>query len=421
MKAKADRFKGEAKKLEAKVERSLVSGKIGPSTSMVDAMRREGLSEANAMSVVKLLAEMDDLRRVVPSDTFEILVERDILKNGGTMNNGRIVDATATIRGKKHRMSLVVFKDGTKLYVNQDGTAIMKPLGAPVREGLKRYSSEFGMREDPITRKVSMHKGLDIAAPEGTPVYAPADGGVSSVDKSEGYGNMLCVKHAPWLETCYAHLSRADVARGQIVMRGQIIGRVGNTGRSTGAHLHFETIDNGMPVNPRGFMQAWELPKEDRPAHLAAKQQYDAEKTALAEAKAQKEEIRKTEGSVFVQAVDYAMSGEIMKAEAADQARKEAVEQIIPSVVSPLDELPATPSEMFRSRVGQAAEEDLSSDVLVVGREAREAVEREFRRIKEELAKKLPPQTIPSPDLACVRVNRAAPGPAKLAALTFKI
>ncbi|AAN51412.2 M23 family metallopeptidase [Leptospira interrogans] len=115
------------------------------------------------------------------------------------------------------------------------GVAFYRPLGS---EGI--ISSRFGKRKDPFTRKETFHGGLDMAAEEGTPVYASADGEVYFSDKKGGYGNLIILGHKLGYETLYGHLSSISVRPGEKVHKGQKIGEVGQTGRATGNHLHFE-------------------------------------------------------------------------------------------------------------------------------------------------------------------------------------
>ncbi|MCR8637594.1 peptidase M23 [Leptospira interrogans serovar Ricardi] len=115
------------------------------------------------------------------------------------------------------------------------GVAFYRPLGS---EGI--ISSRFGKRKDPFTRKETFHGGLDMAAEEGTPVYASADGEVYFSDKKGGYGNLIILGHKLGYETLYGHLSSISVRPGEKVHKGQKIGKVGQTGRATGNHLHFE-------------------------------------------------------------------------------------------------------------------------------------------------------------------------------------
>lgn len=119
---------------------------------------------------------------------------------------------------------------------------------------LKRVASGYGIRIDPFYRTKKFHSGLDFSAPRGTPVYATADGKVIKV-KSEiwGYGKHLVIDHGFGYKTVYAHLHKFEVKQGQQVTRGQLIGRVGNTGKSTAPHLHYEVRIQGQPVNPAYF------------------------------------------------------------------------------------------------------------------------------------------------------------------------
>ncbi len=111
-------------------------------------------------------------------------------------------------------------------------------------------TSPFGFRRDPFTGKIKHHDGIDISAPEGTPIVAPADGIVKSVRWVRGYGLLIEIDHGFGVTTRYGHCSRSAVRQGQFVRRGQVIGYVGNTGRSTGPHLHYEVRVMGRPINP---------------------------------------------------------------------------------------------------------------------------------------------------------------------------
>jgi len=133
--------------------------------------------------------------------------------------------------------------------------AIAVPSDKPVR--LASFQSAFGERTDPFERRRRMHAGIDLAAPVGTPVYATADGTVSDAGwNNGGYGKLIKVDHGSGIETRYGHLSSILVAPGQRVTRGQQIGRMGSTGRSTGSHLHYEVRIGGNAVNPIPFMRS---------------------------------------------------------------------------------------------------------------------------------------------------------------------
>ena len=127
------------------------------------------------------------------------------------------------------------------------------PQVAPA--GKDMISSGFGYRRDPFTRRGAMHKGLDFKGAIGTPIRAASDGRVSFVGWKGGYGKTVEITHGNGLMTRYAHMSRFDAKVGQRVAAGDSIGAIGNTGRSTGPHLHFEVRINNRAVNPRTFLE----------------------------------------------------------------------------------------------------------------------------------------------------------------------
>jgi murein DD-endopeptidase MepM/ murein hydrolase activator NlpD len=125
------------------------------------------------------------------------------------------------------------------------------PSVAPAR-GL--LTSGFGARSDPFTGSYAMHSGLDIAAPEGAEIIAPADGTIVFADEKGEYGNCVVVDHGRGIQTLFGHLKKYIVKPGEPVKRGQLIGYMGSTGRSTATHLHYEVRREGTPVNPRPYI-----------------------------------------------------------------------------------------------------------------------------------------------------------------------
>jgi len=115
-------------------------------------------------------------------------------------------------------------------------------------------SSHFGRRRDPFSGAIKMHTGLDIAHSSTVPIYATADGVVCQITRSPTYGKLISLYHGYGVSTLYAHLSRQDVKTGDRVVRGQQIGLLGSTGRSTHRHLHYEVRIEGRPVNPFFFL-----------------------------------------------------------------------------------------------------------------------------------------------------------------------
>jgi murein DD-endopeptidase MepM/ murein hydrolase activator NlpD len=134
--------------------------------------------------------------------------------------------------------------------------AIAIPSIKPVREA--NFTSGFGVRADPFRRRAAMHAGVDLAGPVGTPIYATADGIVARSEYSGAYGNLVELNHGQGIQTRYAHMSRLIARPGQRVKRGDLIGLMGSTGRSTGSHLHYEVRIDGRAVNPIPFMQTSE-------------------------------------------------------------------------------------------------------------------------------------------------------------------
>jgi murein DD-endopeptidase MepM/ murein hydrolase activator NlpD len=118
-----------------------------------------------------------------------------------------------------------------------------------------RVTSSFGEREDPFNGEGAFHSGVDIATTYGTPVHAPADGTVMSAAFGSGYGREVVIDHGHGMRTLYGHLSGFAVVAGQQVKRGDVIGYVGDSGRSTGAHLHYEVRIHDQPVNPHKYLR----------------------------------------------------------------------------------------------------------------------------------------------------------------------
>jgi murein DD-endopeptidase MepM/ murein hydrolase activator NlpD len=138
---------------------------------------------------------------------------------------------------------------------NLASSAIAIPSDKPVKTAA--FTSGYGVRSDPFRGGAAMHAGIDLAGPHGTPIYATADGLVTMAKwNSGGYGNLIKLDHGRGIETRYGHLSRMLVRDGQQVKRGQMIGYMGSTGRSTGNHLHYEVRIDGRAVNPIPFMKS---------------------------------------------------------------------------------------------------------------------------------------------------------------------
>ena len=152
--------------------------------------------------------------------------------------------------------------------MDRTGIAAPAPMGSvnvPSRMPLERatLTSDYGMRTHPVLGGRRSHKGIDLAAPSGTPVYASADGVVGKAEWFSSYGNYIQIEHGGEMETRYAHLSGYAVAAGEQVRKGQLIGYVGTTGRSTGPHLHYEVRVAGEAVDPTPYMVETQIASAD--------------------------------------------------------------------------------------------------------------------------------------------------------------
>ncbi|MEO7654742.1 MAG: M23 family metallopeptidase, partial [Sphingomicrobium sp.] len=148
-----------------------------------------------------------------------------------------------------------LFNSWKKLDQLQDGV-IAIPSDKPIKHDVA-FTSGYGVRSDPFRSGAAMHPGIDLAGPVGTPIQATADGAVVRAGwNSGGYGNLVEIDHGRGITTRYAHLSAMSVKTGDRIARGEIVGRMGSTGRSTGSHLHYEVRIDGRAVNPIPFMKS---------------------------------------------------------------------------------------------------------------------------------------------------------------------
>lgn len=176
---------------------------------------------------------------------------RDLPNSQLLINTSTNIDA---LERRLHAQTLS-FQELVNLAKNKEKMLACIPAIQPVRNtDLKRMASGYGYRIDPIYKTRRMHSGMDFTADKGTEVYATGDGVVEVVESMKwGYGKNIIINHGFGYKTRYAHLSAFKVRKGQKVKRGDLIGLVGSTGKSTGPHLHYEVLKNGKPVNPIGY------------------------------------------------------------------------------------------------------------------------------------------------------------------------
>jgi murein DD-endopeptidase MepM/ murein hydrolase activator NlpD len=221
-----------------------IEGRVG--SNLYRSVRAAGVSSQIAESYTKALATRLSVGHDVHADDrFDVIVAREHAATGETKLGNLLF---AGLDQGKHTLQLMKWSDGE--WYEANGQRQTKGfMGMPVNG---RISSNFGMRFHPILHYTRMHKGIDIACHYGSPVYAVLDGRVTFAGHKGGYGNFIAITGGN-IGTGYGHLSRIAVRAGTHVRPGQLVGYSGNSGLSTGPHLHFETYRNGQAVNPRGF------------------------------------------------------------------------------------------------------------------------------------------------------------------------
>ncbi len=186
--------------------------------------------------------------------------------------NTTIISQINTLRNRLYAQT-TSFKAIETMVKNKEALLSATPAIQPVsNKDLSRMASGFGYRIDPVYKTTKMHAGLDFAAPQGTPIYATADGVVeTSGNTGNGYGNHVVINHGYNYETLYGHMVRVKARAGQKVRRGEVIGWVGSTGKSTGPHLHYEVHKNGNAIDPIYFFYNDLTPEQfDRMLKIAA-------------------------------------------------------------------------------------------------------------------------------------------------------
>ena len=222
-----------------------IQGTIG--SSLYRSARAAGAPAKAVESYIRTLASRVPVSRLGSSCKFDIILGQARAETGEVQLGNLML---ARVTGCANDVTLAPFEQGGKT-TWFDGGGKGNSTGSMAMPANGRFSSGFGMRRHPILGYVRMHKGIDIAAPWGSPVFAASDGVVQTAGRASGYGNLIRINHGGAYGTGYGHLSRIYVRAGEHVRRGQRIGAVGNEGLSTGPHLHYELYKNGVAVNPR--------------------------------------------------------------------------------------------------------------------------------------------------------------------------
>ncbi len=256
------------------VRSAYVHGVINSSLSQSAA--RAGLSHSLTMDMASVFGyDVDFAQDIRQGDEFDVIYEQKVV-NGKAVGNGPILSARFTNRGKTYTAVRYTNKQGNSSYYTADGNSMRKAfIRTPV--DFARISSKFSMgRKHPILNKIRAHKGVDYAAPRGTPIKAAGDGKVLLAGRRGGYGNTVILQHGNTYTTLYGHMQgfAKGVKTGGTVKQGQVIGYIGTTGLSTGPHLHYEFQVNGVHVDPLGQKVAMADPisKGERARFLAQSQ-----------------------------------------------------------------------------------------------------------------------------------------------------
>ena len=243
----------QAEIIENPVESSVVAKRGRITSSLFEAAAAAGISDQTALALANIFGwDIDFVLDIREGDEFTVIYEQ-VWQDGTLVGDGPIVAAQFVNDGRTFRAVRYQLPSGSFDYFAPDGRSMHKAfLRAPV--DFSRISSRFNSRrQHPILNTIRAHKGVDYAAPTGTPVRAAGDGRVQTRGRSGGYGNVIVLEHGGGVTTLYGHLSRfaKGIGQGSRVRQGQVIAYVGMTGLATGPHLHYEYRINGAHRNPQ--------------------------------------------------------------------------------------------------------------------------------------------------------------------------
>ena len=234
-----------------KLEDTFIKGTIN--SSLYESAVKLGMPENTLFEMVRLLGfSVDFQREIRKGDSFEVMFTKqiDLIEN-------RVIDTKpinfVSIILSGHELNFFEYKDkyGYSGYYDENGKSSKRTIMKTPINGA-RLSSKYGSRRHPVLGYTKMHRGIDFAAPRGTPVFAAGDGIVEKAGWNGSYGRYIRIRHTGTYKTAYAHLSGINkkIKTGKRVSQGKIIGYVGSSGRSTGAHLHYEVLLNNQQINP---------------------------------------------------------------------------------------------------------------------------------------------------------------------------
>ncbi|MDR1476863.1 MAG: M23 family metallopeptidase [Rickettsiales bacterium] len=229
-------------------------GEISKGASLIEVATSAGIPYNIVDKFYEVFSfDVDFERDIYPGDRFQVMYEQLYSERGDYIGSGELVFASIYLnsRGREFKLYRHESDKGAVGYYDENGKSASKTLKKTPLNGA-RVSSRYGSRMHPILGYTRDHKGVDFAAPSGTPIPAAGSGTVVERGWKSGYGNYIKIKHNGTYSTAYGHMSsfKSGIRVGARVNQGQIVGFVGNTGLSTGAHLHYEIIKDGFQVNP---------------------------------------------------------------------------------------------------------------------------------------------------------------------------
>ncbi len=240
-------YEAETLEKETVKETSFATGTIN--SSLYEAAIESGVPAPVLADLIQIFSfDIDFQREIQKGDKFALIYDA-VTVEGEIVDTGAIQVAEMTVRGKQNRYYRYKDEHGFWDYFDENGRSVRKALLRTPVDGA-RLSSRFGKRKHPVLGYTKMHRGVDFAAPTGTPVFAAGDGTVEVAGRNGSFGKYVRIRHNGTYKTAYAHLSRIKVKKGRRVRQGQVIGLIGTTGRSTGPHLHYEVHVNNKQTNP---------------------------------------------------------------------------------------------------------------------------------------------------------------------------
>ncbi len=241
----------QAKLIKHELTKNIMKYSVTINNSLFIDGTSAGISENTMMNMINLYAyDVDFQRDIKEGDQFEILVESFYTKEGKKVKDGDVL--FASLKLSQRNIDIYLHKiDGDNQYFDANGNSTKKSLLRTPVNGA-RISSKFGMRNHPILGYTRMHKGVDFAAPIGTPILAAGAGTIVFMGPNGGYGNYVRIKHNADYQTAYAHISKfsSKFHKGSKVKQGEVIAYIGQTGLSKGPHLHFELLYKNSQINP---------------------------------------------------------------------------------------------------------------------------------------------------------------------------